>query len=450
MAHKFAEIAFTPTIREIQVAEGSRASYAPMDEGEDYNHELRDREASFIGARDSFYMASVSETGWPYVQHRGGPAGFMKVLDAHTLGFADYSGNRQYVSTGNFSRDNRVSLFFMDYPNRTRLKLLGRVRIVGHEQPEILERLEDPDYPAQVERAFVIEVEAFDWNCPQHITPRFSEVEIEQLLTELQEENRQLKAALSDASAANEARQGADTSTDPGSAPGDATEVLGEGPLALIVSGVRQLAPRIRAFELRDPDGANLPPVEPGSHLRVPVRLPNGEVVDRHYSIASDPARRDLYEIAVLREEQGSGGSAAVHSGYQLGTRLNVDMPRNHFALHEDERPALLIAGGIGITAIRSLSQALAERGTAFEMHYASRSQRDMAFRDQLNSELPGRLNLYSSEEGERLDVAATLASAPDDTVIYVCGPQRLNQAVRDTAKTLGIARDRVRLELFN
>jgi ferredoxin-NADP reductase len=125
-------------------------------------------------------------------------------------------------------------------------------------------------------------------------------------------------------------------------------------------------------------------------------------------------------------------------------------MPRNHFALHEDERPALLIAGGIGITAIRSLSQALAERGTAFEMHYASRSQRDMAFRDQLNSELPGRLNLYSSEEGERLDVAATLASAPDDTVIYVCGPQRLNQAVRDTAKTLGIARDRVRLELFN
>jgi predicted pyridoxine 5'-phosphate oxidase superfamily flavin-nucleotide-binding protein len=256
-------------------------------------------------------MASVSETGWPYVQHRGGPAGFMKVLDAHTLGFADYSGNRQYVSTGNFSRDNRVSLFFMDYPNRTRLKLLGRVRIVGHEQPEILERLEDPDYPAQVERAFVIEVEAFDWNCPQHITPRFSEVEIEQLLTELQEENRQLKAALSDASAANEARQGADTSTDPGSAPGDATEVLGEGPLALIVSGVRQLAPRIRAFELRDPDGANLPPVEPGSHLRVPVRLPNGEVVDRHYSIASDPARRDLYEIAVLREEQGSGGSAA-------------------------------------------------------------------------------------------------------------------------------------------
>ena len=93
MAHKFAEIAFTPTVREIQVAEGSRASYARMDEGEDYNHRLTQREASFIGARDSFYMASATETGWPYVQHRGGPAGFMKVLDERTVGFADYSGN---------------------------------------------------------------------------------------------------------------------------------------------------------------------------------------------------------------------------------------------------------------------------------------------------------------------------------------------------------------------
>ncbi len=202
MGHQFAAIAFTPSIREIQVAEGSRDGYAGMDEGADYNHRLGEREAAFIGARDSFYMASVSETGWPYVQHRGGPAGFMKVLDERTIGFADYSGNRQYVSTGNFSTDDRVALFFMDYPNRTRLKMLGRVRIVGTEDTETLARLEDPGYRAQVERGFIIEVEAFDWNCPQHITPRFSETEIESMLDNLREENRQLKAAL--ASAAND------------------------------------------------------------------------------------------------------------------------------------------------------------------------------------------------------------------------------------------------------
>ena len=193
MAHKFAEIAFTPVVRAIQVEEGSRTGYAGMDEGDDYNHRLSGREAIFIAARDSFYMASVGETGWPYVQHRGGPAGFMKVLDERTIGFADYSGNRQYVSTGNFRTDKRVSLFFMDYPNRTRLKMLGRVRTVGFNEPELLARLEDDSYPAKVERGFVIEVEGFDWNCPQHITPRFTETEVEDQLAALRTENRRLK-----------------------------------------------------------------------------------------------------------------------------------------------------------------------------------------------------------------------------------------------------------------
>lgn len=196
MAHKFAEIAFTPVVRAIQVEEGSRRMYARMDEGDDYNHQLGAREASFIAARDSLYMASVSETGWPYIQHRGGPAGFMKVLDQRTIGFADYAGNRQYVSTGNFRTDNRVALFFMDYPNRKRLKLLGRVRTIGPDEPELLTRLEDDDYPARVERGFIIGVEGFDWNCPQHITPRYTEAQVDERLAELRTENRQLKDLL--------------------------------------------------------------------------------------------------------------------------------------------------------------------------------------------------------------------------------------------------------------
>ncbi len=142
MGHGFAEIAFTESVREVQREMGSRAGYAVMDGGDDYNHRLGEQEAEFIAARDSFYMASVSETGWPYLQHRGGPVGFMRVLDEKTIGFADFSGNRQYVSTGNFRKDNRISLFFMDYPNRTRLKLLGKIREISLEEDQLLATLE--------------------------------------------------------------------------------------------------------------------------------------------------------------------------------------------------------------------------------------------------------------------------------------------------------------------
>ena len=196
MAHQFAKIAFTDSVREQQRLNKSREMYAGMDDGEDYNFLLGEREKQFIQARDSFYMASVSETGWPYVQHRGGPSGFMRVFDDRTLGFADFSGNRQYVSVGNLVKDDRVSLFFMDYPSRTRLKLLGRVRLIDRNDSEVLPRLELDDYRARVERGVIIEVEAFDWNCPQHITPRFTETEIEARLQQLKNENLALRAEL--------------------------------------------------------------------------------------------------------------------------------------------------------------------------------------------------------------------------------------------------------------
>jgi ferredoxin-NADP reductase/predicted pyridoxine 5'-phosphate oxidase superfamily flavin-nucleotide-binding protein len=444
MAHKFAEIAFTPTIRDIQSAEGSREAYSRMDQGEDYNFLLSERESGFITARDSFYMASVSETGWPYVQHRGGPAGFVKILDERSLGFADYSGNRQYVSTGNITRDERVSLFFMDYPNRRRLKMLGRVRIVGPEESATLALLEDPEYAAQVERGFIIRVEAFDWNCPQHITPRYSEAEAALLLDEWRE---RIEPSAEQAPVTSRQNETGEPSP---SAPEDAPEVLGEGPLELVVSGIRQLTPRVRAFEFRDPSGRDLPEVEPGSHLRIPVRLPDGELLERHYSIASNPARRDVYEIAVLREDVGVGGSRAVHDSYRLGTRVRVEPPANHFALHRDERPAELIAGGIGITPIKAMAQALEARGAAFQLHYAGRSRTDMAFRDRLERQLGSRMRVYSSEEGERLDIRERLSEAADDTVFYVCGPARLIGAVQAQARDLGIHRDRIRLELFS
>ncbi len=430
MAHKFAAIAFTESVREVQQALGSRAGYAAMDDGEERNHVLSAREADFIAARDSFYMASVSETGWPYVQHRGGPGGFVRVLDERTLGFADFSGNRQYVSVGNVRKDDRVSLFFMDYPNRTRLKLLGRVRIVSPEDSELLGRLALDDYRAAVERGFLIHIEAFDWNCPQHITPRYTEAQIETIMAPLVEENRALKDAATGAPVARPLG-------------------LGDGPLELVISGIRQLTPRIRAYELRDPDVAELPAVEAGAHLKVPVRLTDGKIDVRHYSVCSNPARRDAYEIAVLREEHGTGGSRAVHELFDIGLRLRCELPQNNFRLHTDARPTVLIAGGIGITPIKAMAQALNAGGSAFDVHYAGRSEREMAFRDRLLREFDRRLTIYKSADGQRMDIERILSSAPDDAVFYVCGPGRLIDGVDEAAAALNMDRKRIRVERF-
>jgi predicted pyridoxine 5'-phosphate oxidase superfamily flavin-nucleotide-binding protein len=199
MGHKFAEIAFTDTVKSIQSNMGSRKMYTRMEEpSEDYNNLLGPNEAAFISARDSLYMATVSETGWPYVQHRGGPQGFVKILDEKTIAMPDFRGNRQYVSVGNLTKDDRVSLFFMDYANKTRLKLLGRVTLVGLDKPDIIEKLQMPDYRGHIERGFVITVEGFDWNCPQHITERYTLPDIEKSASVMQDRVIELEAQLAE------------------------------------------------------------------------------------------------------------------------------------------------------------------------------------------------------------------------------------------------------------
>ena len=196
MGHKFTEIAFTPNVKNQQERSGSRRSYARMEIGSDHHDKLGPNEAAFIAERDSFYMATVSETGWPYIQHRGGPAGFVRILDDKTIGFADFAGNRQYVSVGNMQNNDRVSLFFMDYPNQTRLKLLGRVLLVGSNESKLLEQLQLPDYRARIERGMVITIEGFDWNCPQHITPRFTESQVLEIMAPLKDRIAELEAGL--------------------------------------------------------------------------------------------------------------------------------------------------------------------------------------------------------------------------------------------------------------
>ena len=203
MTYGFLDIASTPSVRAAQEANGSRELWQRFD-GDRASDRFTENEIAYIEARDSFYLASVSESGWPYVQHRGGPTGFLKVLDETTLGFADFRGNRQYISLGNISADDRVALILMDYPNRARLKILAHMEARELDAAsDLASRLALSRYRGKPERAFLLHLETFDWNCPQHITPRFTAAEIETAVSPLhtriaalEAENRALRAQI--------------------------------------------------------------------------------------------------------------------------------------------------------------------------------------------------------------------------------------------------------------
>ena len=187
-----------------------------------------------------------------------------------------------------------------------------------------------------------------------------------------------------------------------------------------------------------------------GSHLEVPVTLGDGRLETRTYSISSNPARRDVYEIAVRLDPEGSGGSRTIHETYGLGLRLRAGQPRNGFSLHDGPQPAVLIAGGIGITPLKAMAQSLTADGREFHLHFAARSQTHMAYRSKLALALDGAVTFYAGDEGQRIDLEALLAQAPADAVFYVCGPDRLIDAVRSTAEALGLERTRIRCEHFS
>lgn len=201
--YSFLDLASSPSVRAAQAEMGVEQLWTPgaVDR---VSEAFTPNEVAFIAERDSFYMASVSETGWPYVQHRGGPAGFLKALDETTLAFADYAGNRQYISTGNLDADDRVALILVDYPRRARLKILAHAeRLALDAEPDLLARVSVPGYRARPERIFRLRLAAFDWNCPQHIVPRFTEAEIARAVAPLRDqlavleaENQQLRERL--------------------------------------------------------------------------------------------------------------------------------------------------------------------------------------------------------------------------------------------------------------
>ena len=198
MEGRISDIAFTPTVKVAQEARGSRHSYSKMEERGGWASLVTPELTEFISQRDSIYLGTATASGQPYIQHRGGPRGFLKVLDEQTLALADFMGNAQYISLGNLGENNKAFIFLMDYPNRRRIKIWGEAEFV-EDDPELLERLVDPRYKAKPERALVFHVKAWDVNCPQHIQPRFTAEELEPLVGELRRRIEGLESQLRDA-----------------------------------------------------------------------------------------------------------------------------------------------------------------------------------------------------------------------------------------------------------
>lgn len=189
------DIAFTPAVKELQKKYNSRNSYARMEVNGGWQSEITPQLKQFLNGLDSFYLGTSNADGQPYIQHRGGPKGFLKVLDKKRLVFADYSGNKQYISTGNLSENNKGFIFLMDYPNRTRIKIWGTINVIFDDE-ELLDSLSDSSYRARLERAMVFTVDAWDANCPQHIKQRFTSEDIDEITKPLLSKIKELEEKL--------------------------------------------------------------------------------------------------------------------------------------------------------------------------------------------------------------------------------------------------------------
>ena len=196
MSSYASDVAFTPAVKRLQESKGSRDGYAAMEEGAGWQETITVDLVQFINDRDSFYLGTANAEGQPYIQHRGGKPGYLKVLDDKTLGFADFRGNRQYISSGNLSENDKAYIFLMDYPNRRRIKIWGHARVV--DDPDVMEQMRDSDYRGLPEQAIIFDITAWDINCPQHITPRYTEADVAEVVEPLQQRIAQLEQQLSD------------------------------------------------------------------------------------------------------------------------------------------------------------------------------------------------------------------------------------------------------------
>ncbi|MBV6323776.1 pyridoxamine 5'-phosphate oxidase family protein [Duganella violaceipulchra] len=314
MGHAYYDIAFTDSVKSMQEKRGSRRLYAGAGQENLGDVRLGTRETEFIAQADHFFQSTIGETGWPYVQHRGGPPGFLKVIDRYTIGFADLGGNRQYISLGNLSGDGRIALIIMDWSARRRLKIMGRVTLVDAASDRgLVASLAMPGYGVP-ERAYVIKIAGYDWNCPQHITERITRASVEPELRALRDQVAQLRCAAQQAS-------------------GGPQIIAGDGPLHLVVRAVRQATPQIRVHELTSIDGLPLPDdLSAGAHLEIALSEENGARVPAHYAITALVGRNEAFEISLRSSEPAEATARQRQAAWGLGTVVRGARVRHDLA----------------------------------------------------------------------------------------------------------------------
>lgn len=423
------DVAFSPTVKAIQERHGSRRNYEETEQDSDWWLDtVTPQLAEFIAERDSFYLGTANAEGQPYIQHRGGPKGFLKVLDDRTLAFADFSGNRQYISYGNLNDNSKAFIFLMDYTNRKRIKIWGTAKVV-EDDPDLIQRLKDPNYRGKPERAFVFRITLWDGNCPQHINPRYTEEEIHELPD----------------CPCCEPKRGKFSGT-------------------LEVSEVVDETEDVKTFRLVQPGGGNIPfTYLPGQFLTLEV-TPQGKRIGRSYTIASTPSRPDCLEITVKREEKGLV-SKYLHSEIKPGSSLKFTAPSGTFTFTGKEHNSIvLIAAGVGITPVMSVVRYLTDQNWNGEIYLllSFRRRKDFIFHSEIE-DLRGRhRNLHvevtmSRPEEDwngstgRINKRLITNFVPKTPThrFHICGPEPMMQDVRTMLSELDVPEEQVKIEAF-
>ena len=367
---------------------------------------LNETQQALIENADTLFVGSAHPEHGVDASHRGGHPGFVRIINNRQLRIPDYSGNSMFNTLGNFTSYPHAGLIFIDFDRGRLLQLTGR--------PEILWDVDDP----QGETGGTQRYWQFDINhwqesmIPYHLTWEFLDY-------------------------SPHIPKPKKTTT--------------ENKLSVIVEQIQQQSDRVKSFSLRAPDGGQLPAFQPGAHIQVKVQQGDGSQADRHYSLLSNPNDREHYEIGVLKEPEGRGGSLYLHEQINEGDSIEIRTPINEFPMAGNAKHSILIAGGIGITPILSMIHKLASDKQSFEIHYSSRSLKGQAFRDRITQIAGDKAHFYASGEpqGQRLDLEQLLSTPEPGVHIYFCGPRRMITAIRDTANTQGWPAAQIHFESF-
>jgi ferredoxin-NADP reductase/predicted pyridoxine 5'-phosphate oxidase superfamily flavin-nucleotide-binding protein len=369
--------------------------------------ELNKTQKALIAGADTFFVASAHPDHGVDASHRGGHPGFVQLLNDRQLRIPDFAGNSMFNTLGNFESYPHAGLIFLDFEHGRVLQLTGR--------PEILWDLDDPHGETGGTRRYW----QFDISGWRECTLPF------RLTWELLDYSPFI--------------------------PEQRRETSASSILPLRVERTQRETEHIKSFRLRALDGGLLPEFQPGSHLQIKVQLPDGSNAERHYSLLSNPNDRSQYEIGVLAEPDGRGGSLYLHEQIQEGDVLESRAPKNEFPMADSANHSILIAGGIGITPILSMLKSLATEQQSFEMHYSARTYSELAFRDRIEQMAGDSVHFYASREphGQRLDLERLLSTSRPGVHVYVCGPRRMISAVRETAEALGWPSAQIHFESF-